>query len=173
MKMVSSQLLKFLISPPNLFALRGAKKQVFDLLRHRDRCLVRQTSGLWMQQFQVPLTTSPLSCRNDSQFLITIPWTWSPSEVSHSGSTQLCIFSLEKPVTEAIGFVVMAVRSSRDTLFTSSLFSFPYSRLQVHLDGKDCVLYPFVANTSRQAYPLAHVSWEGGASYRPWWPACL
>lgn len=60
MKMVSSQLLKFLISPPNLFALRGAKKEVFNLLRHRDECLVRQTSGLWMQQFPGPFDCQPV-----------------------------------------------------------------------------------------------------------------
>lgn len=71
---------------------------------------------------------------------------------------QAVYFFSGKSVAEAIGLVVMAARSSRDTLFTSSLLSFPYSSLQVHLDGKDCVLYPFVANTSRQAYPLALVS---------------
>lgn len=48
--------------------------------------------------------------------------------------------------------------------FTLSLFSFPYSRLKVHFDGKDYVLYHFVANNSRQAYPLAHVTERVGFS---------
>lgn len=174
--MVSSQLLKFLIAPPNLFALRGAKKQVFDLLRHRDGLLVRQTSGLWMQRFPGPSITSPLTYLNDSRFL----GLWHGHSLDMKSLRGVSLWKYQ-----AVYFFLWKANGRSHWVcsngsqvppwhpFTSFLFSFTYSRLNVHLDGKDCVLCHFVANNSRQAYLLAHVSWEGEVSYRPWWPPCL
>ena len=125
--MVSSQLLKFLIAPSNLFALRGAKKQVFDLLRHRDGCLVRQPQVFGCNSFQAPLTTSPLTYLNDSRFLGL--WHGHFLDMRSLRSVSLwkypaVYFFSGKPVAGAIGFVVMAPRYPHDTLSSSLCLAF-------------------------------------------------